>query len=98
MSRKKSWLSTADSQQVELDIVSNRWIITRIYMWRTKVKAYGANAPKYKVVPTFYSNRGKAKREKNTIKVTNQGSRLYDSKVWSRKGTIRNVWLTRIFQ
>ena len=46
---------------------------------RTNEKADGANAPKYKIVPAFYADRNKAKREKNTIRVTNQGSRLHDS-------------------
>ena len=46
---------------------------------RTNEKADGSNAPKYKVVPASYSDRSKGKCEKSTIRVTNQGSRSYDS-------------------
>ena len=49
-------------------------------MRRTNEKVDGTNASKYKVVPALYSNRSKAKhvKKKITIRVTSQGSRLYD--------------------
>ena len=51
-----------------------------------------SNAAKYKVVPDDYTNQSKAKREKkNIIRVNDYDSRLYDSKIWSRKRTIRYV-------
>ena len=46
---------------------------------RINEKADEANAPKYKIVPASYADQSEAKREKSTIRVTNQGSRLYDS-------------------
>ena len=63
-------------------------------LWRINEKTDGSNAPKYKVVSAFYSDRSKVKHEKSTIRVTNQGSRSYNSEVLSRKRTFRYVGLT----
>ena len=49
---------------------------------RTNVKADGTNAPKYKIVPAFYEDRSKAKREKARlellIKVVDHMIQKYD--------------------
>ena len=65
---------------------------TEFVLRRTNEKAYEVNASKYKVVLVSYADRSKAKHEKkNAFRVTNQGSRLYNSEVWSRKRNIRDV-------
>ena len=42
---------------------------TEYILWRTSEKADGANAPKYKVIPAFYADRSKAKREKAQLEL-----------------------------
>ena len=70
MTRKRSWLSIVDNQQVESDITSDKWVIIRIYhIWRTNDKAGGANEPKYKVVPASYSHRSKVKHKKAQLEL-----------------------------